>query len=374
MDQKVKTNMRRIVIKIGSSLITNEGRGLNSEGILDWTQQISKLHARGCEVVLVSSGAVAEGMVRLGIGTRPRLIHDLQAAAAVGQMGLIRAYEDAFRAHRLLTAQILLTHDDLSDRTRYLNARSTLQTLIKLSVIPIVNENDSIATDEIRFGDNDTLAALVANLIEADTLIILTDQDGLYTEDPRVNPEAQIIEVARSGDPSLEAMASGNGSHVGSGGMITKLRAAKRAARSGTTTIIANGFAQAALTKLYAGNAIGTRLTAPKTVIAARKQWLSNHLKVRGSITLDAGAITAITTNRKSLLPIGVLGVEGAFQRGDVIACKSETGNTVALGLTNYNSTETDKIKGRPSELIEKLLGYATDRELINRDNLALQN
>lgn len=369
-----KPNMRRVVIKIGSSLITNDGRGLNAAGIRDWTQQINSLQSSGCEVVLVSSGAVAEGMVRLGIARRPILVHDLQAAAAVGQMGLIRAYEDAFRSHDLLTAQILLTHDDLSDRTRYLNARSTLQTLIKLNVIPIVNENDSIATDEIRFGDNDTLAALVANLIEADTLIILTDQNGLYTGDPRVNPQASVIQSAQAGDPNLETMATGNGSHVGSGGMITKLRAAKRAARSGTDTIIANGRTTDVLIKLHAGNAIGTRLTASKAVIAARKQWLSNHLKVRGTVILDSGAAKAIMSNTKSLLPIGVKQVQGTFKRGEVIACKDERGKMLAMGLTNYSSEEADRIKGYPSEQIEALIGYVTDMELINRDNLVLED
>jgi len=370
MNQKL--DMHRVVIKIGSSLITNDGLGLNAAGIRDWTQQINSLQSSGCEVVLVSSGAVAEGMVRLGIARRPILVHDLQAAAAVGQMGLIRAYEDAFRAHDLLTAQILLTHDDLSDRTRYLNARSTLQTLIKLSVIPIVNENDSIATDEIRFGDNDTLAALVANLIEADTLIILTDQNGLYTEDPRVNPQASVIQSAQAGDPNLEAMATGNGSHIGSGGMITKLHAAKRAAKSGTNTIIANGRATDVLIKLYTGEAAGTRLTASKAVITARKQWLSNHLKARGTVILDTGAAEAIMSNAKSLLPIGVKQVQGAFKRGEVIACKNEAGVTLAFGLTNYSSDEVEKIKGSPSGRIEELLGYVTDIELISRDNLSL--
>jgi glutamate 5-kinase len=367
-------NMRRVVIKIGSSLITNEGRGLNVARISEWTEQISQLKRDGCEIVLVSSGAIAEGMVRLGIAMRPKLVHDLQAAAAVGQMGLIRSFEDSFRHHDLLTAQILLTHDELSNRTRYLNARSTFKTLLTLGVIPIVNENDSIATDEIRFGDNDTLAALVANLIEADTLVILTDQDGLYTEDPRKNSEATIISQASAGARHLEAMATNNGSHFGSGGMITKLRAAKRAASGGASTIIANGTTPNILSKIYSGDFVGTTLKSAQRVTAAKKQWLSSHLLVRGTLVLDGGAVKAITQDGKSLLPIGVREVVGEFARGDVIKCEDEKGGKIAVGLVNYSAMETRKIRGLPSEQIEEKLGYVIDLELIHRDNLAVEN
>ena len=365
---------KRIIVKIGSSLITSNGQGLDSNALKEWTRQVAEIKQQGCEVILVSSGAVAEGMLRLRWNKRPSMIHDLQAAAAVGQMGLIRAYEDAFQTFGLHTAQILLTHDDLTNRMRYLNARSTLRTLIDMDIVPIVNENDSIATDEIKFGDNDTLAALVANLTEADTLIILTDQDGLFTADPRTSSKAIKIDIADAGDPSLEKMATNNGSTFGSGGMITKLRAAKRAARSGTHTIIANGKESNVLLRIVAGEAIGTLLKTSKPVMAARKQWLSNHLQVRGSVTLDDGAIRAITTNHKSLLPIGVIAIEGNFDRGDVVTCTNKAGDVIAYGLINYNFEETDQIKGVTSEKIEETLGYVDDLELISRDNLALDN
>ncbi|MDC1312126.1 glutamate 5-kinase [Burkholderiales bacterium] len=370
-----ETNLtKRIIVKIGSSLITDNGQGLNLTALKGWTRQVYEIKQQGCEVILVSSGAVAEGMLRLGWNKRPSMIHDLQAAAAVGQMGLIRAYEDAFQTLGLHTAQILLTHDDLVNRTRYLNARSTLRTLINMDIVPIVNENDSIATDEIKFGDNDTLAALVANLIEADTLIILTDQDGLFTGDPRVSSDVVKIDIAKAGDPLLEKMATDNGSALGSGGMLTKLRAAKRAARSGTHTVIANGNKTDVLLRILAGENVGTRLKTSKPVMTARKQWLSNHLKVRGSITLDEGAIRAISLNHKSLLPIGVIAVEGDFGRGDVVTCTNKDGDIIAYGLINYNSEETHQIKGMSSERIEKTLGYVEDLELISRDNLALED
>lgn len=369
-----KNLIKRIIVKIGSSLITGNGQGLDLTALEEWTRQVSEIKQQRCEVILVSSGAVAEGMLRLGWNKRPSMIHDLQAAAAVGQMGLIRAYEDAFQNLGLHTAQILLTHDDLSNRTRYLNARSTLRTLIDMNIVPIVNENDSIATDEIKFGDNDTLAALVANLVEADTLIILTDQDGLFTGDPRASSDVVKVDIAEAGDPLLEKMATSNGSTFGSGGMLTKLSAAKRAARSGTHTVIANGKEKNILLRIVAGENIGTRLKTSKPVMTARKQWLSNHLQVRGSVTLDEGAIRAITLNHKSLLPIGVVAAEGDFYRGDVVTCTDKNGDVIAYGLINYNCKETNQIKGLSSEIIEETLGYIDDLELINRDNLALKD
>ena len=359
MNTKINST-KRIIVKIGSSLITDNGRGLDSTALNEWTRQIAEIKQQGYEVTLVSSGAVAEGMLRLGWNKRPSMIHDLQAAAAVGQMGLIRAYEDAFQALGLHTAQILLTHDDLTNRTRYLNARSTLRTLIRMDIVPIVNENDSIATDEIKFGDNDTLAALVANLIEAHTLIILTDQDGLFTGDPRASSNVRKIDLAEAGDPSLEKMATNNGSTLGSG------------ARSGTDTIIANGKETNVLMRIIAGDDVGTRLKTSRPVMTARKQWLSNHLQVRGSVILDEGAIRAITLNNKSLLPIGVIATAGNFDRGDVVTCTNQDGDVIAYGLINYNFDETNQIKGMSSEKIEETLGYVEDLELINRDNLAL--
>ena len=373
MNTKINST-KRIIVKIGSSLITDNGRGLDSTALNEWTRQIAEIKQQGCEVTLVSSGAVAEGMLRLGWNKRPSMIHDLQAAAAVGQMGLIRAYEDAFQAFGLHTAQILLTHNDLTNRTRYLNARSTLRTLIQMNIVPIVNENDSIATDEIKFGDNDTLAALVANLIEAHTLIILTDQDGLFTGDPRASSNVHKIDVADAGDPSLEKMATNNGSILGSGGMRTKLSAAKRAARSGTDTVIANGKETNVLMRIIAEEDVGTRLKTSKPVMTARKQWLSNHLQVRGSVILDEGAIRAITLNNKSLLPIGVVATVGEFKRGDVVTCTNKHGDVIAYGLINYNFEETNQIKGKASEKIEETLGYVDDLELIGRDNLALDD
>jgi len=373
MNTKINST-KRIIVKIGSSLITDNGRGLDSTALNEWTRQIAEIKQQGSEVTLVSSGAVAEGMLRLGWNKRPSMIHDLQAAAAVGQMGLIRAYEDAFQALGLHTAQILLTHDDLTNRTRYLNARSTLRTLIQMDIVPIVNENDSIATDEIKFGDNDTLAALVANLIEADTLIILTDQDGLFTGDPRASSNVRKIDSADAGDPSLEKMATKNGSILGSGGMLTKLSAAKRAARSGTDTVIANGKETNVLIRIIAGENVGTRLKTSKPIMTARKQWLSNHLQVRGSVILDDGAIRAITLNNKSLLPIGVTATVGEFNRGDVVTCTNKNGEVIAYGLINYSFEETNQIKGKASEKIGETLGYVDDLELISRDNLALDN
>ncbi len=324
------------------------------------------------DIVLVSSGAVAEGMQRLGWVRRPSALHELQAAAAVGQMGLVQAYESCFRKHGLHTAQILLTHEDLADRKRYLNARSTLRTLLDLGAIPVINENDTVATDEIRFGDNDTLAALVTNLIEADLLVILTDQPGLYTKDPRRHGDAQLVREGRSGNPELEQMAGGVGSHIGSGGMLTKVLAAKRAARSGAATIIASGREPEVLVRLASGEAIGTQLVAETLTLAARKQWMADHLQVRGKLKLDEGAVRALRTEGKSLLPIGVLDAAGNFERGEVVSCLDAQNHEVARGLVNYNSTETRKILRAPSREIEARLGYVDEPELIHRDNLVL--
>jgi len=363
---------KRIVVKVGSSLVTNQGAGLDLNALSNWARQIAALNLAGNEVVLVSSGAIAEGMQRLGWKVRPTQIHDLQAAAAVGQMGLVQAYESCFRQHNLHAAQVLLTHADLANRERYLNARTTLTTLLTLGVIPIINENDTVVTDEIKFGDNDTLGALVTNLIEADALIILTDQIGLYTADPRKNPGATLVSEATAGDPKLESMAGGAGSSIGRGGMITKILAAKRAARSGAHTVIASGHERDVLLRLIQGESIGTLLTAPTASLASRKQWLAGHLQVTGKLVLDAGAIAALRSEGKSLLPIGVKQVIGEFERGAVLACVSEDGLDVARGLTNYNATEARLIAQHPSKEIESLLGYGGDSEIIHRDNLVL--
>ena len=362
----------RLVVKVGSSLVTNGGQGLDHEALGGWAEQIAKLKHRKKQIVLVSSGAVAEGMQRLGWKRRPNALHELQAAAAVGQMGLVEAYESCFRRHGLHTAQILLTHEDLSDRKRYLNARSTLRTLLDLDVIPIINENDTVATDEIRFGDNDTLAALVTNLIEADALIILTDQPGLYTRDPRRHKDADLVHEGKAGDPTLEKMAGGVGSHIGSGGMLTKILAAKRAARSGAATIIASGHEPNVLVRLAEGEAIGTQLLAETMTLAARKQWLADHLQVRGRLSLDEGAVKALKVDGKSLLPIGVYESSGQFERGEVVSCLDPRGREIARGLVNYSAAETGKILKSPSHEIEARLGYIDEPELIHRDNLVL--
>lgn len=368
----VLQSARRLVVKVGSALVTNDGRGLDHDALENWAAQIAQLVTMGKEVVLVSSGAVAEGMQRLGWRTRPHAIHELQAAAAVGQMGLVQAYESSFRNHALHTAQILLTHEDLADRTRYLNALSTLRTLLALKVIPIINENDTVATDEIRFGDNDTLGALVANLIEADALVILTDQAGLYTADPRNNPEATLVREAHAGDVALEKMAGGTGSAISRGGMLTKILAAKRAAHSGAHTIIASGRENSVLVRLANGEAIGTLLIANRTPLSSRKTWLADHLQVRGKLILDAGAVKALTQDGKSLLPIGVTHVGGEFARGEVVTCMSPEGAPVARGLVNYATSETRKIIRLPTAQIEATLGYIYEPELIHRDNLVL--
>jgi len=368
----VLTQSKRIVVKVGSSLVTNQGEGLDLKALNNWAQQIATLRTKGCEVVLVSSGAIAEGMQRLGWKQRPSAVHELQAAAAVGQMGLVQAYESCFRQHKIHAAQVLLTHADLADRERYLNARSTLRTLLTLGVIPIINENDTVVTDEIKFGDNDTLGALVANLIEADALVILTDQDGLYTADPRKDASATLISEAQAGNAELETMAGGAGSHIGRGGMITKVLAAKRAARSGAHTVIASGHERDVLPRLLQGESIGTLLTASSLSLDARKQWLADHLQVNGKVTLDGGALRALRNEGKSLLPIGVTQISGEFQRGAVVAVLDTDGHDIARGLINYSAAEARRIAGKASGEIEDTLGYVDEPELIHRDNLVL--
>jgi glutamate 5-kinase len=368
----VLQNAKRLVVKVGSSLVTDQGRGLDLAALTRWAEQVARLRQDGREVVLVSSGAIAAGMQRLGWDKRPHALHELQAAAAVGQMSLVQAYESCFRKHGLMAAQILLTHDDLADRKRYLNARSTLRTLLGLGVIPVINENDTVAIEEIRFGDNDTLAALVTNLIEADALVILTDQAGLYDRDPRKDGAATLVADARAGDPSLEAMAGGSGSHIALGGMATKVAAAKRAARSGAHTVIASGHEENVLSRLARGERIGTQLVAERATLAARKQWLADHLQVRGSLTLDAGAVRALITQGKSLLPIGVIEVSGDFERGEAVSCLDGTRREVARGLVNYSAAEARRIVRTPSGEIEARLGYVDELELIHRDNLVL--
>ncbi len=362
----------RIIVKVGSSLVTNEGRGLDHEAIARWAAQISSLRSLGKEVVLVSSGAIAEGMLRLGFTSRPTDIHELQACAACGQMGLAQIYETSFRSHGVKTAQVLLTHADLADRERYLNARSTLTTLLRLGVVPIINENDTVVTDEIKFGDNDTLGALVANLIEADALVILTDQKGLYSADPRKDPSARLIAEAQAGDTTLEAMAGGAGSSIGRGGMLTKVLAAKRAARSGAHTVIAWGREDNVLTRLAHGEAIGTQLTAPTARLTARRQWMIDHLHTAGQLVLDAGAVQKLAKEGKSLLPIGVTAVRGEFGRGALVGCVDDAGNEVARGLVNYTSGEVKRIMRHASSEIESILGYVEAPELVHRDNLVL--
>ncbi|MGI1679786.1 MAG: glutamate 5-kinase [Cellvibrionaceae bacterium] len=366
-----KKNTRRWVIKIGSALLTNNGRGLDAEAIAAWVEQMAALAGEDIEFVLVSSGAVAAGMTRLGWTVRPSAIHELQAAAAVGQMGLVQTYEQAFQKYQRHTAQVLVDHDDLSDRQRYLNARSTLLTLLRLNVVPIVNENDTVVTDEIRFGDNDTLAALIANLVDADTLVILTDQDGMYDEDPRNNPNAKLLSQASVEDSRLTSMASEGGA-LGRGGMITKVRAAKLAARSGANTIIVGGKIPDVLKRLAKGDEIGTLLTAAQQPQAARKLWLAGQLQTRGSLVLDDGAVKFLTEKGKSLLPVGVKSLKGEFRRGDMVICETQQGVEVARGLVNYSSDEAEKILGQASDKIQSILGYLDDEELIHRDNLVL--
>lgn len=363
---------RRIVVKVGSSLVTDEGRGVDAAAVGDWCRQLARLAADGRELLMVSSGAIAEGMKRLGWARRPKEVHELQAAAAVGQMGLAQIYESKLREYGMGSAQVLLTHADLADRERYLNARSTLLTLLKHRVIPVINENDTVVNDEIKFGDNDTLGALVANLVEADAYVILTDQHGLYSSDPRADPEARLIEQAPAGLAELERMAGGAGSSIGRGGMITKVLAAKRAAGSGASTVIAWGREPDVLLRLAAGEAIGTALTASTPKLAARKQWMADHLQLRGAVVVDDGAAAMLRDAGKSLLPIGVVEVIGEFHRGDVIAVRRSGGAEVARGLANYGSSEARLIARRPSTQFERLLGFTGEPELIHRDNLVL--
>jgi glutamate 5-kinase len=368
----VLRDARRIVVKVGSSLVTNDGRGLDEAAIGEWCRQMSILVRGGREVIMVSSGAIAEGMKRLGWTSRPHEIHELQAAAAVGQMGLAQMYETKLRENGLGSAQVLLTHADLADRERYLNARSTLLTLLKLGVVPVINENDTVVNDEIKFGDNDTLGALVANLVEADALVILTDQKGLFTADPRKDASASFVHEAKAGDPALELMAGGAGSSLGRGGMITKILAAKRAAGSGASTVIAWGREPDALVRLTQGESIGTLLVAQTQKTKARKQWIADHLQLRGSVSVDAGAVMKLRDEGKSLLPIGMTAVVGDFSRGDVIAIRDALGVEMARGLANYASTEARLICRKASTDIEKLLGYVAEPEMVHRDNLVL--
>lgn len=371
MREKV-TGAKRWVVKIGSALLTADGRGLDRDAMAVWVEQMVALHCAGVELVLVSSGAVAAGMSRLGWVSRPSDMHELQAAAAVGQMGLVQAWESSFGVHGLQTAQVLLTHDDLSDRKRYLNGRNTLRTLVDLGVIPVINENDTVVTDEIRFGDNDTLAALVANLVEADLLVILTDRDGMFDADPRHNPDAELIFEARADDPALDAVAGGTGGALGRGGMQTKLRAARLAARSGAHTVIVGGRIERVLDRLRVGERLGTLLTPEQSRKAARKQWLAGHLQMRGTLVLDDGAVKAVAQDRKSLLPVGVKAVQGSFRRGEMVVCVDQQGREIARGLANYSALEAQKIIGQPTDAIEGLLGYVDGPELVHRDNLVL--
>jgi glutamate 5-kinase len=362
---------RRWVIKIGSSLLTDNGRGLDVAAIQGWVAQIHALQQQGIEVVLVSSGSVAAGMARLGWQERPSHLHELQAAAAIGQMGLVQAYENAFQAFGVHTAQILLDHDDLSNRERYLNAQSTLKTLISLNAVPVVNENDTVVTEEIRFGDNDTLAALVANLIEAEVLVLLTDQDGMYDSDPRTNDGAVLIDNVSAVSSQLDAMA-GEGGALGRGGMVTKVRAARLAARSGANTVIVGGRINNVLLKLVDGNEVGSLLLADQLPQAARKRWLAGQLQSRGELVLDDGAVKVLCDSGKSLLSVGVVSSTGRFTRGDMVICRDASGQEIARGLVNYSYLETQKILGQASDCIEALLGYKNEEELIHRDNLVL--
>jgi glutamate 5-kinase len=365
-------NAKRIVVKVGSSLVTNDGRGLDAVAIGQWCEQLAALVKDGREVIMVSSGAIAEGMKRLNWTTRPKAIHELQAAAAVGQMGLVQVYETKLRENGIGSAQVLLTHADLADRERYLNARSTLLALLQLSVVPVINENDTVVNDEIKFGDNDTLGALVANLVEADALVILTDQRGLYTADPRKDPAAQFVHEAKAGDALLETMAGGAGSSIGKGGMITKILAAQRAAGSGASTVIAWGREPRALIRLTQGESIGTLLVAQTQKMQARKQWMADHLQMRGAVTVDAGAVGKVREEGKSLLPIGMTAVQGEFSRGDVIAIRGPEGVEIARGLANYSSAEARLICRKASSEFEKLLGYTGEPEMVHRTNLVL--
>ncbi len=363
---------RRWVVKIGSALLTDDGNGLDRDRLAIWAEQMASLVLSGKELILVSSGAVAEGMSRMGWSTRPTTLHELQAAAAIGQMGLVRAYETCFQKHDLHTAQVLLTHDDLVDRGRYLNARSTLLTLVRLGVIPVVNENDTVANDELRFGDNDTLAAMVANLVEADLLVLLTDQKGLFDSDPRFNSHAKLISESRVDSAELDHAAGGSVGGLGLGGMVTKVRAARLAARSGTATVIAPGAEENVILRISQGEDVGTLLIPVQEPQTARKLWLAGHLRVHGKLVLDEGAVKVLHQQGRSLLAVGVKSVSGSFARGEVVSCVDESGKEVARGLVNYDALEADRIKGQPSSMISEILGYMDEDELIHRDNMVL--
>jgi len=363
---------KRWVIKIGSALLTNDGQGLNREALAGWVEQMVELKRQGVEVIIVSSGSVAEGMKRMGWKTRPHLLNELQAAASVGQMGLIQAYESNFANYDIHTAQILMTHDDLSDRKRYLNVKGAVETLLEYGVVPIINENDTVVTDEIRFGDNDTLAALSANLLSADVLVILTDQKGLYNDNPRENPNAELISEAEVSRKDIESMASSEGGALGKGGMYTKVMAAKRAARSGTATLIASGRAENIIPKLFNGDQEGTLLVPDLEPLTARQQWLAGHLQAKGTLIIDQGAVEVLKNSGRSLLPIGVKEIKGIFQRGEMVVCEDESGKRIARGLVNYASNEAKQIVGKPSGQIESILGFIEDESIVHRDNLVL--
>ncbi|GBO93057.1 glutamate 5-kinase [Mesosutterella multiformis] len=370
--KSVVADAKRIVIKVGTALLTDNGRGLDEKAIANLAEELSAVQKLGREVVLVSSGSIAEGVRRLGWERRPTEVGQLQAAAAVGQMGLAQAYETEFAKRGVKTAQILLTGADLADRTRYLNARSALLTLLSLGVVPVINENDTVVTDEIKVGDNDTLGSVVTNLIEADALVILTDQKGLFTADPRKNPDAVFVDRARAGDPALEKMAGGAASSFSKGGMITKVIAAKRAAQSGASTVIVYGREPRVLQRLAAGETIGTELVCYQPRILARKSWIADHLNIEGAVLLDAGAARAIVKGNTSLLPVGVKEVRGDFKRGDVIAVLSPEGDELARGLAGYSSSDTVRIAGHHTEEIEGILGFIEQPELIHKDNLVI--
>ncbi|MDE2174551.1 MAG: glutamate 5-kinase [Betaproteobacteria bacterium] len=370
LSSSVVQSARRIIIKAGSSLVTNEGRGVDLDAVSRWAGQIAGLRSAGKDVILVSSGAIAEGMRRLGWSQRPREMHQLQAAAAVGQMGLAQAYETAFRERGMVAAQVLLTHADLADRQRYLNARTTLLTLLEQGVVPVINENDTVVTDEIKFGDNDTLGALVTNLVEGDVLIILTDQSGLYSADPRKHADATLIAQADAEDAKLQAMAGGAGTGIGTGGMATKVTAARRAARSGAHTVIASGREPDVLLRLARGEIVGTQLLAGHAKLAARKQWMADHLQLRGWVRVDEGAARRLRAQGASLLPVGVVEVQGDFDRGDVIAVRDASGAEVARGLSNYAASQARRIMRHPSADIEAILGFSEEPELVHRDNM----
>ena len=372
MDRQDIEKAKRIVIKVGSALLTNDGAGIDAQAIDKWVDQIAYLLDQKKQIVIVSSGAIAEGLVRLGMTSRPQSIHMLQSAAAVGQMGLIQTYESSFKRYSRQTAQILLDHDDMANRERYLNARGVVQSLIELGVVPIVNENDTVVTDEIRFGDNDRLAALVANLIDADALLILTDKDGLYDANPDTHADAQLIPEALASDTSLDAIAGGSGGILGRGGMKTKLQAARLAARSGCHTVIAGGRNADIVLRVAAGESVGTLLLADKAPLAARKQWLVGQLQVKGTLVLDEGASKVLRQQGRSLLAVGVTAVKGSFTRGELVSCIDDQGNEVCRGLVNYSSEEAQLIQGKSTEQFVDILGYLEDEELIHRDNLVV--